>query len=132
MTIVKRHEITDSQWSRILPFIPAPKGRHGGDIRLFLNAVLWIAKTGSPWRDLPDKFGNWSIIYQRFSAWSDKNNFFSIFQALQEPDLEEVMIDSTVVKLHQSATGGQKKMVLKLLADLLGDLPPKYTRFQIA
>ena len=44
MTIVKRHEITDSQWSRILPFIPAPKGRHGGDIRLFLNAVLWIAK----------------------------------------------------------------------------------------
>ena len=42
------------------------------------------------------------------------------------------MIDSTVVKLHQSATGGQKKMVLKLLADLLGDLPPKYTRFQIA
>lgn len=94
--------------------------------------MLWIAKTGSPWRDLPEKFGKWNIIYQRFSCWSDKNYFFSIFQALQEPDLEEVMIDSTVVKLHQSATGSQKKMVLKLLADLLGDLPPKYTRFQIA
>ena len=121
MTIVKRHEITDAQWSKILPFIPPRKGRPGGDVRIFINAIVWIAKTGSPWRDLPEKFGHWIIVYQRFSYWCDKNHWFNIFQALQEPDMEEIMIDSTVIKLHQSATGCEKKMVLNTLASLLED-----------
>ena len=123
MATVKRHEITDEQWVRIYPLLPSNKrpGRPGGDLRVFLNAVVWISKTGSPWRDLPERFGKWNIIYQRFSAWCDKNYFYNIFKSLQEPDLEEVMIDSTCVKVHQSATGAQKKTVCSLLEKLLED-----------
>ena len=116
MTIVKRHEITDAQWNKIKPQLPILKGRPGGDIRLFLNAIVYISKTGAPWRDLPKELGKWIIVYQRFSYWCDKNYLFNIFKALQQPDMEDIMIDSTVVKLHQSATGAQKKTVLKILA----------------
>ena len=120
---IKRHELTDIQWNSIIPFLPQSggKGRPGGDVRLFINAIVWIAKTGSPWRDLPERFGKWNLIYQRFSYWSDKNYFFNIFQQLQSPDLEEIMIDSTCIKVHQAATGCQKKMVLNLWVNLLED-----------
>ena len=116
---IKRHELTDEQWEKIKQFLPQQKrGRPGGDVRVFINAVLWIAKTGSPWRDLPTRFGNWSLIYQRFSYWCDKNHFTDIFKQLQSPDLEQIMIDSTIVKTHQSACGAQKKTVLNLLEKL--------------
>lgn len=120
MSNPKRHEITNEQWAKISPLLPNQNknGRPGGDVRTFLNAIIWIAKTGSPWRDLPERFGKWIIIYQRFSYWCDKNYFYDIFKALQEPDLEEIMIDSTVVKAHQSASGAQKKTVLNLWENL--------------
>lgn len=118
---IKRHEITDVQWLKIEPLLPKRNGRPGGDVRTFLNAVMWVAKTGSPWRDLPERLGSWNDVYQRYSYWCNKNYFQSIFDALIEPDLEEVMVDSTVVKCHQSSAGAIKKKVLKQLANLLED-----------
>lgn len=119
---VKRHEITDSQWLIVEPLLPKRNGRPGGNVRVFVNAVLWIAKTGSPWRDLPERFGKWNDIYQRYAYWCHKNYFKAIFDALIQPDLEEVMIDSTVVKCHQSSAGAAaKKKVLNQLADLWED-----------
>ena len=72
---MRRHEIADEYWERIKGFLPgqvADPGVTASDNRLFVNAVLWIAKTGAPWRDLPERFGNWNSVWRRFDRWSAK------------------------------------------------------------
>ncbi|AVM73190.1 transposase [Magnetospirillum gryphiswaldense] len=82
--------------------------------RLFLEAVLWLARTGSPWRDLPDFFGNWNSAFIRFSRWSKDGVWDRLFAMMaDDPDFEYVMIDSTIVRAHQHAAG--KKGGLKLV-----------------
>jgi transposase len=103
-----RHEIADDQWQRIRDLLPGragQPGKAGKDNRLFVNAVLWILKTGAPWRDLPERFGKWYVVYKRFNRWSIKNRWEAIFQHLQDPDLDWVMLDSTIVRAHQHAAG---------------------------
>ena len=106
-----RRELTDAQWARIEKFVPGKegdRGRHGEDNRLFVDAVLWIARTGSPWRDLPDEFGNWNSVFQRFRRWAKKGVWESLFKALVEsPDFEYLIIDSSIVRAHQHAAGAK-------------------------
>ena len=106
-----RRELTDAQWARIEKLVPGKggdKGRHGEDNRLFVDAVLWIARTGSPWRDLPDEFGNWNSVFQRFRRWAKKGVWESLFKALVEnPDFEYLIIDSSIVRAHQHAAGAK-------------------------
>ena len=106
-----RRELTDAQWARIEKFVPGKegdRGRHGEDNRLFVDAVLWIARTGSPWRDLPDEFGNWNSVFQRFRRWAKKGVWESFFKALVEsPDFEYLIIDSSIVRAHQHAAGAK-------------------------
>lgn len=84
------------------------RGRSGRNNRLFLEAVLWIARTGSPWRDLPESFGNWSTAYSRYSDWAKAGVFDRIFEAMSdEPDLEYAMVDATVVKVHRHGQGAK-------------------------
>jgi len=86
------------------------RGRSGLDNRRFVKAVFWIARTGSPWRDLPVEFGKWNSIFIRFARWSNKNVWQNIFAVLrEEADIEEVSIDSTVIRAHQHAAGAAKK-----------------------
>ncbi len=113
--IEERFVITDRQWSLIEPHCLGKKtdpGRTGGDGRLFLEAVLWIARTGSPWRDLPPDLGKWNTVFKRFRDWVKADVFQRIFDALSdEPDMEFAMIDGTIVKVHrhgQGAKGGLK------------------------
>jgi len=110
-----RFVITDAQWAKMEPHCPGKKtdpGRTGEDTRLFMEAVLWIARTDSPWRDLHGEFGNWNSIFQRFRRWVKADVFKRIFDALSDvPDLEYAMIDGTIVKVHrhgQGAKGGLK------------------------
>ena len=106
-----RRELTDAQWRRIERLVPGKqgdKGRHGADNRLFVDAVLWIARAGAPWRDLPSEFGNWNSIFQRFRRWAKKGAWERVFQALVEsPDFEYLIIDSTIVRAHQHAAGAK-------------------------
>ena len=89
------------------------RGRSGADNRLFVDAVLWVLRTGSPWRDLPEEFGNWNSVFQRFRRWAIKGVWESLFKALvEDPDFEYLMIDATIVRTHQHAArrkGSQRK-----------------------
>lgn len=106
----RRHELTDEQWDAIKDLLPGKKGDPGvtaKDNRLFVNAVRYIAKTGIPWRDLPERFGPWHNVFQRFNRWCKKGVFSRIFAVLRDPDLEVLMLDSTVVRAHQHAAGAR-------------------------
>ena len=120
-----RMMLTDEQWCRIEGLLPGKKddpGRSGGNNRLFVDAVLWIARTGSPWRDLPPEFGSWNSVYVRFARWSDKQVWKAIFDALRkDADFEEVYLDGTIVRAHQHAAGASKKKGNKLSDVLAGD-----------
>src|SRR3954471_6604616 len=70
-----RHAISDDDWDRIKGLLPGQPGQHGKaakDNRLFVDAVLWIARTGAPWRDLPERLGNWNSAWRRFDRWARK------------------------------------------------------------
>lgn len=117
--------LRDDQWVRIEPLLQGKagdRGRTGADNRLFVEAVLWIARTGVPWRDLPPEFGTWNSVFRRFSRWADKGVWQKIFATLsQDADFEEVFLDSTIVRAHQHAAGASKKRDNKVLAVLVGD-----------
>ncbi len=112
-----RKLLRDDQWRRIedlLPGKPGDPGRAGEDNRRFLEAVLWIARTGSPWRDLPDELGNWHTTYTRFARWSKAGVWARVAKAFgADADLEQLFIDSTIVRAHQHAAGAQKKRARK-------------------
>ena len=106
-----RHAISDADWDRIKGLLPGQPGQHGKvaqDNRLFIDAVLWIAKTGAPWRDLPERFGPWGSVWKRFDRWAKKGVWRRVFEELRDPDLEWMIIDSTVVRAHQHAAGAEK------------------------
>ena len=94
--------LTDGQWERIEPLLPGKegdRGRTGADNRLFVDAVLWLARTASPWRDLPPELGNWRTVHCRFRGWSIRGVWDGLFKALaQAPDFEYVLVDATICK----------------------------------
>ncbi len=106
-----RSLLTDRMWHRIESLCPGKVGDPGGtaaDNRLFVEAVLWHIRTGSPWRDLPPRFGKWNSVFQRFRRWAKRGVFERIFKALSEEfDLEYVCIDGTIVKAHAKAAGAK-------------------------
>lgn len=111
---MRRYEITDQQWQKIAHLLPGKVGdvgRSATDNRLFINGVLWINRSGAPWRDLPQRFGPWNSVYRRFRRWAKADVWKKIFDQLQEPDLDWIMIDSTIVRAHQHSAG-QKKVTL--------------------
>ncbi|WP_431272162.1 IS5 family transposase [Dankookia sp. P2] len=85
------------------------RGSSGRDNRLFVEGVLWIARTGSPWRDLPEIFGGWNSVYRRFSRWSAREVWQRVFTAMaNDADFEYPVIDSTIVRAHQHAAGAKR------------------------
>jgi transposase len=108
----RRYELTDEEWGQIEGLLPGREGDpggHGEDNRLFVNAVIWIARTSAPWRDLPTRFGRWNSVFQRFNRWAKAGVWEEIFRALQAPDLTALMLDSTIIRAHQHAAGSPEK-----------------------
>jgi putative transposase len=109
-----RHSIGDEVWNEIKDHLPgndAGRGVKATDTRLFVDGVLFIAKTGISWRDLPERYGKWNSVFQRFNRWSKAGVWVKIFKALQDSDhgLKMLLIDSTTVRASQEASGALKK-----------------------
>lgn len=106
-----RYEISDADWDRIKGHLPGQRGQHGGvarDNRRFINAVLWVARTGAAWADLPERLGNWNSRWRRFDRWAAKGRWGPITAALRDPDLGVLVLDSTAVRAHPCAAGAKK------------------------
>ena len=113
--------VTDSVWEKVASHLPGKAtdcGVTAADNRLFLEAVLWRVRTGSPWRDLPVALGNWNSVFQRFRRWAKKGVFERLFELLsQEPDFEYALIDGTIVSVHQKASGARGGLKIRPSGD---------------
>lgn len=117
-TAPRRHEVTDEQWERIEPLLPPqipPRGRPAKDHRTILNGMLWIDKTGAPWRDLPERYGPWQTVATRFYRWTKQGVWEKIMAQVQQDadaagnvEWEIHFVDSSVVRAHQSAAGAKR------------------------
>src|SRR6202789_1514930 len=108
--VMRRHALTDEQWQRLQAVLPLQKKGPPSKIgdREFVDAVLYRAKTGCPWRDLPERFGPWKSVYNRFANWAKQGHWATIFQELQvEVDETGSIVDGSVIRAHQDASGGK-------------------------
>ena len=106
-----RHALSDAQWNLIGPLLPGEPedgGRPAADNRLFVDAVLWVAKTGAPWRDLPDWFGKWNSVWRRFDRWCRVGRREALSAALGEPKPAELQWDSVTAKARPRAAGSRR------------------------
>lgn len=106
----KRYELTDEQWEHVSGLIIHSKmGRPPKDDWVMLNAILWMARSGAGWEDLPERYGPWKTVNSRFCKWRDDGTFARIFAALNEDaDMENLYSDSTSIKAHQHSAGAKK------------------------
>jgi transposase len=120
MGVLDRLVLSDAAWERMSAHIigdERSRGTSGRDNRLFVEGVLWIVRTGAPWRDLPEVFGSWNSAFRRFSRWSAKGVWHRIFVAMaDDPDFEYLIVDSTIVRAHQHAAGAKKGLRIRPLA----------------
>jgi putative transposase len=107
-----RKMLRNDQWERIEHLLPGKASDAGAtakDNRLFVEAILWIARTGAPWRDLPPELGNWHNTHTRFSRWGKTGVWQRIIDAVsKDADLQALFLDSTIIRAHQHAAGAQK------------------------
>ena len=114
--------MSDAEWAFFEPFIEAirqPNGRKPVDHRRVLDGVFWIARTGAPWRDLPQEFGKWGSVYRQFRRWTLAGLWQTILEVLNDteavPDSVQ-MIDSTIVRAHHCAAGAKGGLRRRILA----------------
>ncbi len=107
---MRRNEISEEQWEAMKAKLPCQPGYQGrsADNRLFINAVMFVARCGIPWRDLPQRFGNWNTVYVRFRRWAKAGVWQKIFEDLRDKDVRTLLIDSTAIRVHQHAAGALK------------------------
>ena len=113
---MRRGELTDKQWERLEPLLPPQKpktGRPNLDHRQVINGILWILRTGAPWRDLPERYGKWATVSSRFYRWRNAGIWARILAQLQaqgELDWEVHFVDGSIVRAHQHAAGAKKRL----------------------
>lgn len=115
---MNRGDLTNEQWEVLATILPPQKpktGRPGMDHRQMMNGILWVLRTGAPWRDVPKRYGKWTTIYSRFQRWRKQGVWNRILAELQtiksrekQIDWEIHLIDGSVVRAHQHAAGAKK------------------------
>ncbi|WP_406290562.1 transposase [Embleya sp. NBC_00896] len=108
-----RGDLADGEWELVEPFLPiGERGPYPGRLRDCFDGVMWRFRTGSPWRDVPERYGPWQTVYQRFHAWALAGTFRALMEAMiaeaaarGQVELGLVSVDSTVVRAHQDAAG---------------------------
>ncbi len=120
---MRRGELTDEQWERLSPLLPPQKpkrGRPGNELRPIVNAILWIVRTGAPWRDLPERYGPWSTVASRFYRWQKAGVWQQVLSTLQqeadakgELDWQVHYVDGSVIRAHQHAAGAKRGRKIK-------------------
>ncbi len=127
---MRRHELSDEEWKRVEALLrvgPGPRSKRGD--REFVNAVVWRVRTGVPWRDLPERFGPWQSIYNRFSRWAKRGVWERLFKELAiEVDETGSLLDATIVRAHQDAAGGKGGSDAIIWAVLEEAFRPRSTR----
>jgi len=108
---VKRYELSEAQWARIAHLLPGKEGdpgRTGADNRLFVNGVLWVLRSGAFWQHLPEPYGKWKSVHARFTRWAKAGVWEEVFaELIKDRDNKYLMLDTTLVRVHQQAAGGK-------------------------
>ena len=115
--MIKRHELTDAEWALLEPLMPRDpvQGHRWNDHRTTINGILWRIRTGTPWRDLPERYGNWKSVYDRHRRWAFDGTWHRIAEALRvdadtgEPLETTIGIDSSSIRAHQHAAGAPRR-----------------------
>ena len=119
---MQRFELSDEEWELIVPHIPIAKGRGGRlkDPRKMLNGMFWVLRTGTSWRELPDRYGPWQTVYHWFNCWRRDGTLRQLAEALADRlhgdgriDRELWLVDGTNVRAHRAAAGARKKSMAK-------------------
>jgi transposase len=118
MSPQRRHELTDDQWGQLAPLLPPQRprtGRPAQDHRTVLNGIVWILRTGAPWRDLPPRYGPWQTVYSRFRRWREAGIWDRVLTELQAEAAHEgtlddtvALIDGTSIRAQHQAAGAKK------------------------
>ena len=123
--MVKRYELSAAQWERIAGLLPGKAGDPGRtavDNRLFVDAVLWVLRSGARWQDLPGRYGKYKTVHKRFSRWAKAGVWERVFDSLtDDPRNEYLMIDTTLVRAHQQAATGKGGTAVRLWGAPEGD-----------
>lgn len=111
--MLRRYELTDEEWKRIADLLPpentGKQGRPRKSNRVMLNGMIWIARSGAPWRDLPERYGPWESAYSRFRRWIDDGILDNIFRLLSmDAELREISVDASIVRARQHSAGARK------------------------
>ena len=116
--MVKRYALSNERWRRIKDLLPSKKGdlgRHGEDKRLFVNAVLWVLRSGARWSDLPERYSNWKTVHKRFTRWAENGVWERVFESLTgDPNNQYLMLDTALVRAHQQAATGKAGTAIRL------------------
>ena len=118
-----RFDLSEQEWALMAPLLPnKPRGVPRADDRRVLNGIFHILRTGSPWRDLPERYGPYTTCYNRFNRWAKAGVWLKVFQTLSERSPQSMqLIDSSIIRAHQHAAGGKKGARITPLAVLVED-----------
>ena len=120
---MRRYDLSDTEWQLIAPLLPnKPRGVARVDDRLVINGIFYILRTGSPWRDLPERFGPYTTVYNRYNRWAKAGVWLKVFETLAAKSPQSMqLIDSSIIRAHQHAAGAKKGVRITPLAVLVAD-----------
>ena len=118
-----RYDLSEVEWRLIEPLLPdKPRGVARVDDRRVINGIFYVLRTGSPWRDLPERYGPYTTVYNRYNRWAKAGVWLRIFEALAARSPQSMhLIDSSIIRAHQHAAGAKKGVRITPLAVLVAD-----------